>query len=104
MSRRKLSAEQLSRSNLIKQKFLEWLEERIEEQRPVSYRFASRLIEAYAHSLGIPQKTAKEMLLEWGLDRVIIFGPHQENFPSPGSISYNSAIDLWRRRDLEIQE
>lgn len=102
MAKKALTAVQQQRLQQIRLKFEAWLADRLEERRPISYRFASRLVEAYANSLGITQTAAKQHLLEWGLEKILMLDPTQKPFPPRGTVEGEHLRDLWNRRDLQV--
>ena len=97
---KKLSRAQREKIAEVKERFQAWVAQRMEQNRPISYRMASRLMEAYSHMLGISQNQAQKDLLAWGLDKILIAEPTSSNFPEPGTIAYQHMLALWRRRDL----
>lgn len=97
---KKLTRAQLEKIEQIKINFQNWVADRLEEGRPISYRMASRLIEAYAHTLQFSQEKAQRDLLAWGLDRLLIPDPTSSDFPRPGTLMHRHMLALWERRDL----
>lgn len=84
-------------------RFKAWVEQRLAERKPISYRFAARLVVAYAESRGIKTKKAADHLVAWGIRRLLIGAPWFTDFPSKGTIHHAVMMDLWRRRDFNSE-
>jgi len=77
-----------------------WIEKRIEQQKPITYRFVSQLVGDYAERYNIPGKWAWKHLQECGIENIIIHGPIHPDFPSRESWFRPTAEWMWKRRDL----
>jgi hypothetical protein len=82
-----------------------WIAQRIEDQRPITYRFVNRLISNYAERYKIPSGWALEHLQECGIKNILIQGPtNLDQYPARDSYLRPTADWMWRRRDLRSGE
>lgn len=78
-----------------------WIQSRIDEQRPITYRFLSRLAADYAERQQIPQQWAVDHLFECGVRNILVTGPTDlANYPTKDSWLRPTADWMWQRRDL----
>lgn len=80
--------------------FKEWVQERLDDQRPVSHRFASRLVAELADRLNVSQIQSRQYLLNWGLNQILVPEPTSLEFPGHESEMRETALWWWARRDL----
>ena len=82
-------------------KIIGWIQERIYEQRPISYRFLSHLAVDYAKRYKVPQQWAIDHLFECGIQDILLGGPTDiGNYPARDSWLRPTADWMWQRRDL----
>lgn len=84
----------------LEQQFRAWVVERLELQRPVSHRFASKLVAELAERAKISQVQARQYLLNWGLNQILMADPTSPEFPYRESEMRATALFWWNQRDL----
>jgi len=78
-----------------------WVEQRVEDQQPVTYRLVSRLIGDYADRYKVPSAWAWEHMQECGVRNILLRGPmYPDQHPPRGSWLRPTADWMWSRRDL----
>jgi hypothetical protein len=86
-----------------KERISAWIENRLDEGRPISYRFFSRLIREYSDRIGITQEQAKEDFIECGIRELLMQPPYHTFLTAEGSLPSETREilrSLWDRRDL----
>ena len=96
-------SQKLRERRAAKERISSWIEDRLDEGRPISYRFFSRLIREYANRVGITQQQAKEDFIECGIRDLLMQPPYHTFLTSEGLLPLETREilrDLWDRRDL----
>ena len=78
-----------------------WIEGRIYDQRPVTYRLFSLLVADYARRYKVPSEWTTEHMRECGIRNILLLGPtHPDQYPPRDSWLRPTADWMWSRRDL----